>query len=234
MKSIILSLLCFTSIICHGQDIKKSLSPFSGVLIKGSIEAELIKSNENKIEITLNNRKIEDVSIETKSDMLNIILKSSWGYSSWSKKSRITAKIYHKEELGSLIADSGSSMTVSSPLLNDIVSLKVEAGSSLNTQVENKQLTLYSGSGSTLTITGITQSADFSASAGSSIIAQSLKVDVAVAKASSGSTIKLQAINSLDAKSSSGSSIKCINQPINILNKKESSGGSVSIKNAKP
>lgn len=119
---------------------------------------------------------------------------------------------------------SGASVKADFNIKNEL-KISTSSGASAKIDLEAGTLTFDSSSGSSTTLVGRADQADYEASSASSCNAQNVVARNVTAKASSGATLKVNAMESLETHVSSGASVRYKGNPEK-MNAKNSSGGS--------
>lgn len=218
---------------------------FDEIQVSQAIEAEIIKSETEKVEISAPQNIIDEILVDNDGGKLHIHYKPGIRVMNISK---VTAKIYTKD-FNKLLADSAariiikdkftqektdveasSAGSISGDLEANDMDINISSSSSFDGKIWAVNLDIESSSGSTLDISGKAKKADISASSGSSVSAKGVIADNVEADASSGASIHISAVFSVKAGASSGGSVD-ISKKGDLKNviKDESSGGSVSI-----
>lgn len=218
---------------------------FDEIQISQAIEAEIIKSETEKVEISAPQSIINEILVDNDGGKLHIHYKPGIRVMNISK---VTAKIYTKD-FNKLLADSAariiikdkftqektdveasSAGSISGDLEANDMDINISSSSSYDGKIWAVNLDIESSSGSTLDISGKAKKVDISASSGSSVSAKGVIADNVEADASSGANIQISAVSSVKAGASSGGSVD-ISKKGELKNviKDESSGGSVNI-----
>lgn len=208
MKSIILisSLFLFTQI---GIAQSKNVDSFNSVEISGSISAELIASDEERVEYKITKGDAKNLIIKTTKN--NLIVKTD---GKWYKGTQTSAKvkIYYKS-FDDLEVSSGSSVSVQDHIKVDNFDLEVSSGSTCNIAISADLIDIEVSSGSTLTLDGRADRSDIEVSSGSSFRAMDFSTGSADVEVSSGSTAQLEVTRAIDGDVSSGSTLRYSGDP---------------------
>lgn len=187
----------------------KKVDSFNSVEISGSISAELIASDEERVEYTIT--KGDEKNLIIKSTKNNLIVKTNNSWTS-GKQTSAKVKIYYKS-FDDLEVSSGSTVSVKDKINTDSFDLEVSSGSTCSLAVSTDNLDLEVSSGSTLTLDGRGDLADIEVSSGSSLRAPDFVVQRGDVEVSSGSTAQLEITKSLEADVSSGSTLRYSGNP---------------------
>ncbi|PWN60516.1 GIN domain-containing protein [Chryseobacterium viscerum] len=218
---------------------------FDEIQISQAIEAEIIKSETEKVVISAPQSIINEILVDNEGGRLHIHYKPGIRVMNISK---VTARIYTKD-FNKLLADSAariiikdkftqektdlevsSAGSISGDLEANDMDINISSSSSFNGKIWAVNLDIESSSGSTLDISGKAKKVDISASSGSSVSAKGVIADDVEADASSGASVQISAVSSVKAGASSGGSVDISKKgELKNVSKEESSGGSVNI-----
>ncbi|AZB24725.1 MULTISPECIES: GIN domain-containing protein [Chryseobacterium] len=218
---------------------------FDEIQVSQAIEAEIIKSDTEKVIISAPQSIIDEVLVDNSGGKLHIHYKPGIRVMNISK---VTAKIYTKD-FTKLVAESAASINVKDKFTQEKTSVEVSSAGSISGNLEANDLNInadsssnFSGkiwavnldiessSGSSIDISGKAKNADISSSSGSSISAKEVIADHVDADASSGANIHISAVSSVKAEASSGGSVDIARKgDLKNITKEESSGGSINI-----
>ncbi|OCA80408.1 hypothetical protein BBH99_15765 [Chryseobacterium contaminans] len=218
---------------------------FDEIQVSQAIEAEIIKSDTEKVIISAPQSIIDEVLVDNSGGKLHIHYKPGIRVMNISK---VTAKIYTKD-FTKLVAESAASINVKDKFTQEKTSVEVSSAGSISGNLEANDLNInadsssnFSGkiwavnldiessSGSSIDISGKAKNADVSSSSGSSISAKEVIADNVEADASSGASIHISAVSSVKAEASSGGSVDIAKKgELKNVTKEESSGGSINI-----
>jgi len=187
----------------------KKVDSFNSVEISGSISAELIASDVEKVEYKITKGDAKNLIIKTTKK--NLIVKTD---GNWYKGTQTSAKvkIYYKS-FDDLEVSSGSSVSVKDHLRTDNFDLEVSSGSTCTMAVTADAVDIEVSSGSTLTLDGRASASDVEVSSGSSFRATDFTTGRADIEVSSGSTAQLEVTKSIDGEVSSGSTLRYSGDP---------------------
>lgn len=218
---------------------------FDEIQVSQAIEAEIIKSDVEKVVLSAPQNIIDEILVENSGGKLHIHYKSGIRVMNINK---VTAKIYTKD-FTKLVAESAASIKVKDKFTQEKTSIEVSSAGSVSGDLEANDfnisadsssnfsgkiwavnLDIDSSSGSSIDISGKAKHADISSSSGSSISAKEVIVDNVEAEASSGASIQISAVTSVKAEASSGGSVDISRKgELKNITKDESSGGSINI-----
>lgn len=218
---------------------------FDEIEVSQAIDAEVIKSETEKVVISAPENIINEILVDNSGGKLHIHYKAGIRV---MNSHNVKAKIYTKD-FSKLTANSAASITIKDKFTQEKVSIDLSSAASVTGDLEANDFDISAGSSSSysgkvwavdldieassaasLDISGKSKNADITSSSGSSVSAKDLIADNVKADASSGATIQVGAVASVDAEASSGGSVDISKKgELKNVTKQESSGGSVSI-----
>ncbi len=228
-----------------GEIVEKTVaSEFDGIVVSTGIEAEIVKSDEEKVIITAPKKIINDVVAEVSNGILHIKVKSKFGI---NNTGRIQAKIFARD-FSSVEATSAASIDIKDKFLQEKMNISTSSSGSIEGNLEANDMTIsassagsFSGkiwainlsskasSSGEINIEGKSKNVIGDASSGSEISAKDFTAENGSLDASSGASIVMGISKSLKSNASSGANIDYINRgTLEKIDKQESSGGSVS------
>ncbi|CAA7196108.1 head GIN domain-containing protein [Chryseobacterium potabilaquae] len=224
---------------------KEFKGDFDEIEVSQAIDAEIIKSDIEKVVISAPENIMNEVMVDNNGGRLHIHYKPGIRIMNSTK---VSAKIYAKD-FSKLVANSAAKITVkdkfmqektditissAASILGDLEAndfdISADSSSSFDGKVWAVDLDVETSSAGSITISGKAKNAEITSSSGSSVSAKGVIADHVKASASSGSSIEISATSSVKADASSGGSVHVSKKGnITSINKDESSGGSVSI-----
>lgn len=218
---------------------------FDEIEVSQAIDAEIIKSETERVVISAPENIINEVLVDNNGGKLHIHYKPGIRV---MNTNNVTAKIYTKD-FTKLNANSAAKITVKDKFTQDKTSVEVSSAASISGDLEANDfdittdsssnfsgkiwavdLDIEASSGASIDISGKTKNAEVSSSSGSSVSAAGVVADHVKAEASSGASVQMSAVSSVKAEASSGGSVDISKKgPLQSITKEESSGGSVSI-----
>ncbi|QOW11563.1 DUF2807 domain-containing protein [Kaistella flava (ex Peng et al. 2021)] len=217
---------------------------FDEIRVAQSINAEVVKANEEKVVITAPSDIIDDVLVENSGGKLYIHFKSGLNISSRN----VSAKIFAKD-FSAIKASSSATITIKDKFTQDKTDIEVSSSGTIKGNLEANDLSIDVSSSGTylgtvwainleskvsssgdIIISGKTKNANLRASSSGTLNAQKVIAENATVEASSSGDVSLSVSNQLNASASSSAGIAITKTGnLNIVSKKESSGGSISI-----
>lgn len=218
---------------------------FDEIQVSQAIDAEIIKSDTEKIVISAPQSIIDEILVENEGGKVHIHYKKGIRVMNINK---VTAKIYTRD-FTKLTAESAASINIKDKFTQEKTSIEVSSAGSVSGDLEANDfsintdsssnfsgkiwainLDIESSSGSSIDISGKAKHAEISSSSGSSISAKGVIADNVDVDASSGASIQISAVSSVKAEASSGGSVDIAKKgDLKSVTKEESSGGSVNI-----
>ena len=197
MKHIVIIFLLGTFTILGQSKIDRNLGDFSKVAVYDGINLELIKSDENKVEITGKNTNF--VVVKNKNGDLKIRLNLERRFS--GDKTKVS--LFYKT-LYNIISHEGSNVFSKDTIKQADLNVKANTGSTLNFIVALNTLNTTSATGSTVNLSGNAEYHDCSSSTGAEIDAEKLTTTETYATSTTGGLIEVSATKELEANSKLG------------------------------
>ncbi len=218
---------------------------FDEIAVATSIDAEIYKSNEEKVEISAPSDIIDRIMVENKGGLLKIYVKSKLGvFSTKNVKAKIYAKDFTK-----LMANSSGSISVKDTFKQDKTTVEVSSSGDISGNLEANELIInanssgdFSGkiwavklevsssSSGDIKISGKAKNAKISSNSSGDVIARDLQVENADLDASSSGDIVVSVSKILNANASSSGEITVFKLGNLQTNIRKSSGGDVYLK----
>lgn len=224
---------------------KEVTGDFDEIEVSQAIDAEIIKSDVEKVVISAPQNIIDEVLVDNNGGSLHIHYKKGIRV---MNTHNVSAKIYTKD-FSKLNANSAASIAVKDKFVQEKVHVEASSAGSISGNLEANNFDLSVGSSSnfsgkiwavdldieassagSIDVSGKAKNAEVSSSSGSSISAKELIADHVNADASSGASVQISASSSIKAEASSGGSVNVYKKGnVTSVTKEESSGGSVTI-----
>ena len=218
---------------------------FDEIEVSQAIDAEIIKSDVEKVVISAPANIIDEVLVEREGGKIHIHYKTGFRV---MNTNNVKAKIYAKDFV-KLIANSAASITVRDKFTQEKTDVEASSAASITGHLEANDLEISvdssssfegkiwavdldvdASSAASISISGKSKNAEMSSSSGSSINGKDVVVENLKADASSGASLEVSATSTVDAEASSGGSVNVYKKGnITTVKKEENSGGSVSI-----
>lgn len=230
----------------HGPLKQKEFSgDFDEIEVSQAIEAEIIKSDVEKVVISAPANIIDEVLVDNSGGELHIHYKTGFRV---MNTNNVKAKIYSKD-FNKLEANSAAIIVVRDQFTQNKTDVEISSAGHISGKLEANDLSIDAGSSATfkgkiwavnlnveassagdVTISGKSKNANLTSSSGSSISAKEVIVENLKADASSGASVDISASSTIEAGASSGGSVNIYKKgKVTTVKKEESSGGSVSI-----
>jgi len=215
-------ILCFlaTSFAFAQEAITKHLGEFGSVKTFDKITVELIKSKENKV-----------VLMGTDNDYVELVnnngeLKVKMSAKKLLKGDRVTAKVYHTNDIYEVIATEGTKVTSNNTFKLIDLNLSAKEGAEITLNIDVKKVTGNVNTGGKITLTGTAKNQDYLANSGGMIRAQDLKSEQCNVTSNAGGYAYVTATELVDAKVRAGGNITVYGQP-RVLNEKKVIAGKI-------
>ena len=197
MKHIVIIFLIGTFPFLGQSKIERNLGDFSKLAVYDGINLELIKYDENKVQITGKNTNF--AVVKNKNGDLKIRLNLERRFS--GDKTKVT--LFYKT-LYNIISHEGSNVFSKDTIKQADLNVKANTGSILNIIVDLNTLNTTSATGSTVNLSGNAEYHDCSTSTGAEINAEKLITTETYATATTGGLIEVSAEKELEANSKLG------------------------------
>ncbi|CAA0164938.1 conserved hypothetical protein [Tenacibaculum maritimum] len=217
-KTAFLGLFLITALVSAQTTISKHLGDFSTLKVYNGIDVELIKSNEQKLEIT--GEKAEKVKVKNDGVTLKILLR----FPETTADKKVYVKLYFKDDIQIIDANEGATIT-GKGFKQQKIEVKVQEGAFMNLVVDIKHLKVKSSSGGVLKLSGVAKNQVVNVDLGGVYHGYNLTAsEISIVKAASGAKAEIQASETLDLKVSFGGSIFYKGSP-EVLKTKKVIGG---------
>jgi len=207
-KSIaLLSVLLFSKLF-FAQDITSDLSSFSKVKIYDQINAELVKSDQNKIEIY--GKLSNEVVVLQKNKELKVRLPLT----KTLKGDDLRVKIYYNSTLYEIEAFEGSFITSTQTIKSSNLEITAKEGSEIKLELETEDLEVKSTTGARVFLSGsVSETMEAEVKMGGTIEATKLISKKTKVSVSMGGKANVYATNYAKAKTNAGGTINIYGNP---------------------
>jgi hypothetical protein len=219
MKKVLLLIAILGSNLIFSQTtITKQLGEFEKLKVYNGIELELIKSDEQKLEIT--GEKAEKVKVKNNNGVLKLTLK----FPDLSADGKVNIKLFYNQEIKVIDGNEGSTIT-GKEIEQTQLEVKSQERAFINLVVKTKHLKVKSSSGGIIKLTGSSKNQDIDVDLYGIYHGYGLEVtDNTSIRAGSGAKAEVNAGETLNAKVSFGGSIFYKGNPEVIKDKKVAGG----------
>jgi putative autotransporter adhesin-like protein len=217
-SAIILILILLTANISLAQ-INKALGDFSAVKVFDRINVELVKSSENKIEIS--GKRSDEVEIVNKSGLLKIRMK----FGKLLEGDDITAKLYFKD-IQSVDGSEGAYIISDEIFKQTSFEITAKEGAEIRLALEVSKAKIKSVTGGIIRIHGKAQNQEASLGTGGILEAAELQTTQTTVSITTGGEADVRASELVDAQVRAGGTITIYGSPKQI-NKKTILGGDI-------
>ncbi len=224
---------------------KDFVGNFDEIEVSQAIEAEIIKSDQEKVIISAPASLLDDVIVKIENGKLDI------GYKSGIRiinTNNVKATIYAKD-FTKLEANGAASITVKDKFTQEKVEVDVSGAADIQGDLEANDfeiksdgagkykgkiwaidLKIEASSSGEVSISGKAKNTEIDASSAADVAASGVITETAKIDASSSAEVSLGVISSLEAEASSAGDIKITKKgDLKVLKKEESSGGSINL-----
>lgn len=219
MKKILLFVAFLASNLMSAQTtITKNLGDFDKLKVYNGIDVELIKSDEQKLEIT--GEKAEKVKVKNANNTLKLTLK----FPDLSADGKVTVKLYFNRDIKIIDANEGATIT-GKDFDQAQLEVKSQERAFVNLVIKTKHLKIKSSSGGIIKLSGSSKNQDIDVDLYGVYHGYGLVVsDNTSIRAGSGAKAEVSAGETLNAKVSFGGSIFYKGNPEVIKDKKVAGG----------
>ena len=219
MKKIIFICAVFMSVTAFAQTtINQNLGDFTTLKVYNGIELELIKSTDQKLEIT--GDKSEKVKIKNVNNTLKLSLPFSLKPSNNSADGKILIKLYYNKNINIIDANEGATIT-SKDFNQDKVELNAQERAFINITTKTKYLTIIASSGGIIKVSGTAKNQEVDVDLYGIYHGFNLKsTSNSTVKAGTGAKAEVTAGETLNAKVSFGGTIFYKGNPEVVKDKK--------------
>lgn len=198
--------------------ISKKLGDFQKIKVYNGINLELIKSNEQKLQIK--GEKGSKVKVKN----INGVLKISLKFPEINTKGKVDIKLFYNKNI--LVIDGNEGATITGKEVKQkFIEVKAQEGAFINLEIQTKHLKVKSSSGGVIKLTGDSKNQEVDLDLYGVYQGYGLKItDFTTIKVGTGAKAEVQSGETLDAKVSFGGSIFYKGEPEIIKNKKVAGG----------
>ena len=208
MRYILSILLIFNIISITAQDnITRKITPFSEIKVFDGIAAELIKSEENKIEIS--GYEPEQVTVVQKNGKLKIRMKVDKildGHETF-------VKVYYTNRIAVVDANENARISSTSPLEQIDLEVRAQEAGIIDLDVGLRRLKVKSVTGGRITLRGTAANQDVSINTGGQYEADALITEQTEVSVSAGGQAYVNASEYVEAKVRAGGTIRIFGDP---------------------
>lgn len=217
-KVFLISAFLITQIITSQTTIIREVGDFTELKVYNGIEVEIIKSEEQKVEIT--GEKAEKVKIKNSNGKLKMSLK----FPDISADGKVLIKLYHKNNIQIIDGNEGATIT-GKDIDQTHLEVKSQERAFINLVIKTKHLKVKSSSGGIIKLTGESKNQDVDCDLYGVYEGFGLKVsELSELRVGSGAKAEINAGETLKAKVTFGGSIFYKGNPEVIKDKKVAGG----------
>lgn len=217
-KVFLISAFLITQIITSQTTIIREVGDFTELKVYNGIEVEIIKSEEQKVEIT--GEKAEKVKIKNSNGKLKMSLK----FPDLSADGKVLIKLYHKNNIQIIDGNEGATIT-GKDIDQTHLEVKSQERAFINLVIKTKHLKVKSSSGGIIKLTGESKNQDVDCDLYGVYEGFGLKVsELSELRVGSGAKAEINAGETLKAKVTFGGSIFYKGNPEVIKDKKVAGG----------
>ena len=220
MKKIVFGFFVVLSQVAYSQT-SKNFGDFSSVKAYDRINVTLVKSSENKVEISGDDSDVEIVNKNGELKIRMIPTKIMQG-------DKVSVTVFY-ENLNEIQASQGSKITSEDSVENGILNITSNEGSILNLKIEADILNAKTNSGGIINISGIAKTQDVLVNSGANFNGRNLKSEVTSVTTNAGGNADVYASKTVTATNRAGGNINVYGSPKN-RNTKNMLGGKINFR----
>ena len=220
MKKIIFGFLIVFAQLAYSQ-ITKNFGDFNSVKAYDRINVTLVKSSENKVEISGDDSDVEIVNKNGELKIRMIPTKIMQG-------DKVSVTVFY-ENLNEIQASQGSKITSEDSVENGILNITSNEGSILNLKIEADILNAKTNSGGIINISGTAKTQDVLVNSGANFNGRNLKSEVTSVTTNAGGNADVYASKTVTATNRAGGNINVYGSPEN-RNTKNMLGGKINFR----
>ena len=220
MKKIVFGFLVVLSQVAYSQ-ITKNFGDFNSVKAYDRINVTLVKSSENKVEISGDDSDVEIVNKNGELKIRMIPTKIMQG-------DKVSVTVFY-ENLNEIQASQGSKITSEDAVENGILNITSNEGSILNLKIEADILNAKTNSGGIINISGTAKTQDVLVNSGANFNGRNLKSEVTSVTTNAGGNADVYASKTVTATNRAGGNINVYGSPKN-RNTKNMLGGKINFR----
>lgn len=223
IKRILLIVLVFTSISLNAQNReKREIQAFDKISVFGNIEVEMIKGDQETVEIFTRNVEISDVDIAVDDRLLKIKMKSNL----FDDDVEVKVKVVYKE-IREIASNAAADVVIKDLIKTDKLFLDATSGARIKLKVDLNATDIKAYQGAHIDIAGKTKLLESFVNTGGILSASNFTCDEVYIKMNTGGKAELIVNKLLDAGVNTGASLNYFGTPEK-ENIKTSLGGKVS------
>lgn len=229
MKKLAFLVVLFVALLTNAQTIvTKTLGDYTTLKVYNGIEVELIKSTDQKLEIT--GAKSEMVKIKNVNDILRLSLPFSLKPEDNAAEGKILIKLYYNKNISIIDGNEGATIT-GKDFTQDKVEVNAQERAFINLTINTSYLTVRASSGGIIKLTGTAKNQEVDVDLYGIYHGYSLKVvNNSNVKSGTGAKAEILAGETLSAKVSFGGTIFYKGNP-EVVKDKKVIGGIIEKKN---
>jgi hypothetical protein len=215
MKKIFMSIFCLVSWVGFSQ--KQELNPFTAIDVFGPFQIELIKSDQEAVEMQAINVDKDDLTVEVHRGQLVLKLRSrhfltDWDSDKFRKEPRIKTKIYYKD-LDELKISAGGSIESAEAIKSKKLVIEGSMGAEIDLSTAAETMYVRTSMGATVNLRGQTDFLEVKANMGGVLNANRLESKSAYVKANMGADVSIFASEEVDIDAAMGASVRYSGEP---------------------
>jgi hypothetical protein len=209
MKSFTLFLLFSCFLVSSQTPVSKSIGDFSELKVYDLINVELVKSNENKIEIT--GEETSNVLIVQKNDVLKIKMRLNKSFNG----NRTFVKLFYKK-IDIIDVNEGAKVDSKSLFKQYELELKAQEGGEISVITDTKLLSIKTVTGGIINVSGATESQNINIRTGGVYEGSSLQAQNSEIKIKAGGIADVNSTELIEVRIVAGGDLRIHGKPKNV------------------
>jgi hypothetical protein len=200
--------------------LKQKLKKFDELKVFDGISVELIKSNENRIEVT--GTDVDEIAIVNNRGRLKIRMEIDRIFSGY----KTFVKLYHTEDISLIDANENALIEINEPLEQVYVTLRAQEGGEIRATLQVQRLKLKSVTGGSIITKGTAKNQNVLINTGGIYEGDALKTEQTDVTVNAGGKAYVNASEYVEASVKAGGKIRIYGKP-KIIDKKTFLGGRI-------
>lgn len=215
-KNLLLALICCLPVSLIAQRQAVNLESFSAIDVFGPFDVELIRSDNNRVELEYKGIDSEDVVAGVSRNTLKLKLRNRHYFHDWNSDSKwdqyIRVKVYYTD-IDEIKAQAGAIVSASDQLKSKNLAIDCGMGAEVSLDVLSKNLYLKSSMGAVARLSGRTEYLDVKSSMGGIIKGRELQSKSAYIKASMGAEVFVSVSDEIEVSAGMGAVVDYLGRP---------------------
>lgn len=199
--------ILFTLPTIAGDRVTRSLKTFHAIDISNGIEALLVQSDVNKIDIEATAVDLKKIKTKVTNGELTVSVDTEWWRLNWNSKRKIKVKVYHTEKISGIDCSGGSKINADHNLSVQQLSIDATGGSTINLSIDSEVVMIDIAGGAIVTLEGQSNKLEIDASGGALLTGVKLITQDTSIDAGGGAIVKVTVNEALTVEASGGAQV---------------------------